>query len=524
MRQATIGLSVATRGKGLKEIPWDRAYVVFFVFFLIAVVAPLAVMHQHSFDPITWKRIAKSRKLTANMHQIQQHLFIYWALVVVVAARSLRWRRRSQAWMGILYIAGGLALIGKGMIGPGIIGLCVLVHLIVSGRWGLLRKCGLPTGVLFFALAGFPWHHALILYRGEKFVDEWIITNNLARFSSGEQKQAVGSFEYYLETLGLGALPWSALSPIALWAGVRAFVRRGKIEVEAPEPEPDSGPDSDSDSKSEPPPDDETRDPALAMHRFAVVWLVATLFILSFAVTKYYHYLLPVLPPLAVMIGIWLDDALAKRHVLSRGGTVVLALTGLAILYGVVRDLEAEPAWLAHLTTYLYTGMWTKGGPDTKLLLYTSIPFALGLVVWLLWRRSVAVALFLLSAGATTTWVINDYIPAASENWSQRTMMRIYFAERGPKDRMVSWWFYYRGETFLTKRNIYVMKDANPKKLSEFVREFSEKHAGEGASIWFCTIAPHAKRLRGQLPLEYRGDLEVVHESFHYALMRVPIP
>ena len=35
--------------------------------------------------------------------------------------------------------------------------------------------------------------------------------------------------------------------------------------------------------------------------------------------------------------------------------------------------------------------------------------------------------------------------------------------ERGPNDRLISWWFYYRGETFFTKQDIWVMK--NPDRL-----------------------------------------------------------
>ncbi len=49
----------------------------------------------------------------------------------------------------------------------------------------------------------------MVLYRGDRWVSELIIQNNLQRFSTGEQKQAVGGFAFYLETLGLAALPWS---------------------------------------------------------------------------------------------------------------------------------------------------------------------------------------------------------------------------------------------------------------------------------------------------------------------------
>ncbi|MEM6989282.1 MAG: hypothetical protein AAF721_02255 [Myxococcota bacterium] len=499
------------RGRGRVLVPWDRAYLVFVVAFVLTVIVPLAVIHQHSYDPLTWARVGKTKKFADGLRDIQAHMFIYWALVGVVFVRSLTWKRRSQAWMGILYLAGGVSLVGKGMIGPGLIGLIVLVHLIVSKRWRLLLVCGLPTGILLFALAGFPWHHAMLLYRGEKFFSELIVVNNLQRFSTGEQKQAVGGFAYYLETMGLGALPWAAVMPLALWAGARAFVEGPPTETPA----------DDEEGAREP---QESDDPRRAMYQFALLWALASLFALSYSATKYYHYLLPCLPPLAALIGIWLDDALAGRRAVSRVGVGVAAVIGIAVIVGVLRDLEANPAWLAHLTTYLYTGMWTKGGPDVTLAWWACGPFALGLVAWILARHRVAVAAFIFSATLSTAWVIDDYLPAASENWSQRSMMRVYFDNRTKNDRMLSWWFYYRGETLMTKGDLWVMKDHHPKKLREYIVEYAAEHEGQGAAVWIATITPHAKRLRGHLPTNLRPGYELMYESFHYTLVRVSLP
>jgi len=543
------------RGSGWKSVPWDRAYVAFMVMLVLFVIVPLAVIHQHSFDPVTWDRVGKSKKFAAGLRDIQSHMAIYWVLLAVVLAVSARWKRRSQAWMGILYIAGGISLIGKGMIGPGLIGLVVLVHLIVSKRWRLLLVCGLPTGIVLFALAGFPWHHAMLLYRGEKFYNELIVVNNLQRFSTGEQKQAIGGFAYYLETLGLGALPWAALTPLALWAGVQAFSQRIIGKSPEPESEPDVEPDdepadkpdadsdpdepdpeSESESEPEPEPDPapsadaaeteavESDDPPTATSRFMLLWLLAALFTLSFSATKYYHYLVPCLPPLAAVMGIWLDRVLAGKSRTSPAANAIGAVLAIAIVLGVLRDLEAEPSWLAHLTTYLYTGMWTKGGPDPELAWWTCAPFIVGLLAWLVSRYRVAVAAFVFSSVLTTAWVIDDYVPAASENWSQRSMIQVYFDNKTEHDRFVSWWFYYRGETFLTKKDLWVMKDHNPKKLREFMQAYAEEHAGQGASIWVATVTPHIKRLKSQLPLSLREGYEVMYESFHYTLVRIRIP
>jgi hypothetical protein len=491
-----------TKGRGWREIPYDRAYLAFFVLFVLAGVVPLAVIHQHSFDPRTWDAIGRSASKAKGLKEIQTEMFVYWAIVAVVFLRSLRWRWRSQAWMGILYIAGGLSLLGKGMIGPGVIGALVLAHLAVSGRWTLLLRCGLPTGILLFALTSFPWHHAMMCFRGDRWTNELIVQNNLERFDSGEQKQAVGGFAYYLETLGMAALPWSALAPVAIWGGLKVFKRNSVAEDERRE-------DADHGAK--------------ALHRFAMLWLVVSLLAISYSTTKYYHYLLPCLPPLAMLTGIYLDRLLDAKGSTRSVAAFVAGLLGIGILYAVIRDALNQPAWMAHLTTYLYTGMWTKGGPAPTRLLVTCAPFAAGLIVWGIARtarlRRLAIGAWLASGLFTTVYIIADYVPAASESWSQRTMMRIYFDERGPEDRLVSWWFYYRGETFFTKADIWVMKENDKGKIGDLFYEME----GSGAALWFATIEPHAKRLKATVPSKYRNAIEVRYESFHYTLMRIQL-
>jgi 4-amino-4-deoxy-L-arabinose transferase-like glycosyltransferase len=492
-----------TRRLGPVELPWDRATTIFTVVLILAAVVPLAVLHQHVNDPDTIRRVSKWSKIptipnVGDLRQVSQHLMVYWGLLALILARVSRWRHRRQAWMGLLFVCAGLSFMGKGLLGPGLIGLVILTHLAVTGTWTRLRGCELPIGVLIFAITCVPWHHAMALFREERWVQELLLDNNLTRFASGEQEQAIGSFAFYLKTLGIAALPWSAVIPIALLVAARSFGARGG---------------------------DGQISPRVQLLQLVTLWFIVSFGVITYSVTKYHHYLVPCLPPLAVVIGLWLDSLLRPD---DEPDSVRLSLRGRFVAFGlaamvlamVLRWVVAEPSSIAHLTTYLYTGMWRKGAPDAGLLPWLCAPFAIGVLAWVVRRRADAVATMALSALACTTWVLGSYLPQASDHWSQRGAFRTVYANKAPDDPVMSWWFYYRGETFFTKHRIWVSTE--PRR--DETRAYVEKHGGKGRTAWIMTTADHAKRARNYFPGEMRDGMEVVWENEHYTLLRAPIP
>lgn len=510
------------------ELPWDRAYLGFLVLFLLAVVAPIVALDLHVSSDHTVARVARFVKRAGVPHYgtlVKIHLVMlgYAALALLVLLRTLRWRTRAQAWMGILYIAAGVSLVGKGMIGPGLVGLLVLLHLLVTARLsvGNLWRCGPLTGLLLFALASLPWHHAMWIYRGDSWLNELIIVNNLARFGSGEQDQAVGGFAYYLRTLGVAALPWSAALPAALWAAARRLRGDGPTEHVPGDSSSVTGP------KDHVPGDlaltTGSKEHVLGvtaseLWRFALLWFCATLALLTLSVTKYYHYLLPALPPFALLLGLWLSEPAPAAR--DRKLAWAAAGLGVVLLALVLRDALVEPAWITHLTTYLYDHMWRNGAPETTGLLACALPFALGLALWAARRQQAALVAMLLAGFITLHYTLNSYLPAVSEHWSQRTAIRHYYDHRGPDDPLASWWFYYRGETFFTKGAVWVQKEADRDTLAELI----DANRGHGRNVWIITTGGHGARARSSLPSDLRATTETAYENAHYVLLKVPVP
>lgn len=498
----------------------DPAWRGFALVFTLAAIVPLTVLHLHVNSADTVARVSRFAKgpflpSTETLVEISNTLWLYWGLVVVVVVASLRWRTHRDVWMGVVYIGGGLSLMGKGFLGPGLIGLLILTDMLVSGRIRQLHRVGLPVGVVIFVLTCLPWHHSMWLYRGERWFHELIIQNNLSRFVIGEQDQAVGDVGFYLRTLGIAAFPWSAILPLAVLRAIR-LLRSEDGPVRG-----DGGPARD-DAAS----DVVARE--VDCIRLLCVWAVVTLGVLSYSVTKYYHYLIPLLPPVAGLVGVWLDRCWSEGDTTAPGDgegdprrvvRVVLA-AGCAGLAGLVLAASiAEPAWIAHLTTYLYTGMWREGAPTPTRLAWCAVPLAVGLIAYGVGRLRLTAKATLLSAYLATCYVVDDYLPAASESWSQRTAFQTYFGRRAPTDRILSWWFYYRGETLFSKSRIWVSMNPKRKKLHEFI----EKRRADTEALWFITIDSHARRLPSYLPSDLRDRVEVAYENHHYVLLRVPL-
>lgn len=519
---APTGWRARLAGVARWTIPWDAAYLGFFLLFLLAVVAPIVALDLHVSSDHTVARVSRFVKKPgvpnfATLVKIHLVMLGYAAVALLVLLRTFRWRTRAQVWMGVLYLAAGVSLVGKGMIGPGLVGLLVLLHLLVSGRLTVtnLWRCGPLTGLLLFALASLPWHHAMWIYRGDSWLNELIIVNNLARFGSGEQDQAVGGFAYYLRTLGVAALPWSAALPAALWAAARHLRHddtSGHVPSDLAQPTGPGGHALTTSSAATPAPS------SSELWRFALLWFCATLALLTTSVTKYYHYLLPTLPPLALLLGLWLSEPAPA----AQGRKLAWAAAGLgtALLALVLRDAIVEPAWITHLTTYLYDHMWRNGAPETTGLVACALPFALGLALWAARRQRAALVAMLLAGFITLHYTLNSYLPAVSEHWSQRSAIRHYYDHRGPDDPLASWWFYYRGETFFTKGAVWVQKEADRETLAELI----DANRGHGRNVWLITTGGHGARAKSSLPADLRSRTEVAYENAHYTLLKVPVP
>ena len=130
----------------------------------------------------------------------------------------------------------------------------------------LLADVGLLT--LVFLLLAAPWFAAMTATHGLAYLDRFFIGENLQRFAT-DRYNAPRSFWYYLPILVGGLLPWSPL--MLVWTGPLLRVVRGVRRIQPVE-------------------------------LWLAVWAVTPLLFYSVSVGKQPRYILPMLPPLAVLL------------------------------------------------------------------------------------------------------------------------------------------------------------------------------------------------------------------------------
>lgn len=200
------------------------------------------------------------------------------------------WAQRSEggraAWYGVFVFAAA-AVMAKGLIGLVIPGGVVLLYLAMTGRWSVLRRVPWATGLVSFAILAVPWHVAMAL-RHPDFLQFYFVHEHFQRFTT-PQAARPGPLWYFAPVLVAGLLPWVPLAP-----AVPRLFRRDRTDL-----------------------------------AFLAAWVLFVVGFFSISKSKMWPYVLPALPPLALLVG----EALAQAErqpqdaKLARWG---LALSGLA--------------------------------------------------------------------------------------------------------------------------------------------------------------------------------------------------
>ncbi|MFQ5458484.1 MAG: ArnT family glycosyltransferase, partial [Myxococcota bacterium] len=183
------------------------------------------------------------------------------------------YRGGSARWKPVFFVAMGLGFMSKGVPGVVVPLLAALIFLLWEGRAREAVRFPFLAGLLLTALIIAPWY-ALIL---QKFPDAMEVFRFETLRRLGEEAPHAKGFHYYFYRVPLHSLPWFLLAPV-VWKAIRG----------------DGA--------------------ARAASRLPLAWLLGGVGFLTLLETKQPHYLIPLLPAIAVLFGGGLDRALASAR------------------------------------------------------------------------------------------------------------------------------------------------------------------------------------------------------------------
>ncbi len=479
-----------------------------------------------------------------------------WVLILAMlpigvwtAWRVARQRRRRMLYIYLFYICCGLTVPAKGWLGWAPMGGAIIGYLVVTGEWKTLAWVDVPTGLLIVFMTGHPWVVAMLGGHHPAWYDRFIIHDHIKRLTAGVHSIDDGGFEYFFRWIGYGLFPFIGLLPAGL-ARVLGGLRRGATGF--------------------------TRRQRFDL--LMIMWVLVGFFLFAKSSTKFHHYIFPVIPPMAILIALFIDDVLDGR---GRNLPVFL-VSGAAITLWVGQDLFRMPAAygqgtqnLVNLFTYKYDREWPRftGAEALEKLQGDALTEAVADNTWLHglanglgwitllvvvglllmafsrdWKRQYGAAVLGIGGLWCGWWSLHTYLPEVSVHWSQKAMFDAYYAdctkfgpeedaeyqrfmiqqvsrvpshpEMFPRERcrepMVAFRTNWRGEAYYSANT--VIPTIETKYLEPFMKQWGNDHP-----FYLFTEKSRVKsELEPNLPAHLKGQYRTVFgQGLKFVLLRV---
>ena len=277
-----------------------------------------------SYSPVGVWRIGEPASLQPALWGV---VYLFGLLGFLLLQRK---EQRLQRWYFLsAWFATALAVMAKGAPGMVLPLVTALGFVVVSGRFRDLLRLELPSLLLLILIVTLPWYLQMLMRHGKGFLDRLILHDMYKRAFKHVHDTNKGddvSFRYYLWQLGYGLFPWTGLSAAGLLWWIRAD--RDKLTAQT------------------------------NAWLLLWVWWLAAFGMFTITLTKFHHYILPLVPPTAVMAAAALVQFWPKRlpqlrwqaaaYIASQLASALLLVVGVALFFqgnilGFAPDGERSP-------------------------------------------------------------------------------------------------------------------------------------------------------------------------------------
>lgn len=228
-------------------------------------------------------------------------------------------------WFAAMGAAAGLAIMAKGPIGVVLPGAIVFLFLLWEGRLRELLDVRLGLGLLTLFLVAAPWYIWVAVETKADFLRGFFLQHNVNRFLATMDNHP-GFPGYYLVVLLMGMLPWSIFLGLSWWYGGWSLFRKVPARFA-------SNWERAADRV-------EGGDDRVAQYRLLWIWMATTLVFFGVAATKLPNYVLPAVPPAAVLLARflvrWQQGAVQPARGWIHASLFGLLLLGIGLAVGLV--------------------------------------------------------------------------------------------------------------------------------------------------------------------------------------------
>jgi 4-amino-4-deoxy-L-arabinose transferase-like glycosyltransferase len=210
----------------------------------------------------------------------------------------------------LFYIFAALATLTKGPIGFLLPGAIIFIWMVLTHRFSELKNMKIPIGIIIWAMITLPWYWTMYQIHGSAFVDGFIGVNNITRFTTAEHVKT-SAWYFFIPVLILGLFPWTSL----LFQTIReSLTTKGKDEY--------------------------------ATLLFLNIWAAFIFLFFSISSTKLVTYILPSYPPLAILIGWYLDRRCQDYRLKGEGliWPVMVTVFSILLIGGMIVGSRMMPA------------------------------------------------------------------------------------------------------------------------------------------------------------------------------------
>ncbi len=375
---------------------------------------------------------------------------LLWGLALAYVALT----RHRRELLPYAYLALALGVLVKGPVAVALPALIFVLFALARRDLRLLVRLWSLPGALLFALVVLPWF-ILVSLRNPEFPAYFFLYEHLGRFLT-PQIHAGRPWWYFLALLPVGLLPWSFLLPWSLADGWRR-ARHGGLN-------PD--------------------------YLFLLLWAAAVVAFFSVSHSKLPPYILPALPPLALLLGQSLAGVMARSDfpAMPRG-----LRRSLCIWAGLALPLAAVFAWWPGLVL-----------PAPQKIAYLA-PFIQSALAILALMPLVALVGFRKHRGALPAVLIYGALflcvltilgmGQVAEVRSPRALARVLMSHWQPGEVLVGWQVYSQGLSFYSGLPFHLLQSSTE-------LDFGRAHT-PGAADLFLPDVPALKTFLAGRPRAY---------------------